>query len=61
MATAKSYCKKGIMSTCDQNKDPTEQKNCAYWIKATKAKRCLYLTFEKFCTSTDAQYNTKKI
>jgi len=57
----KTFCKKDIISSCDQNKNPTEQKNCTYYEKATKAERCLWLTFDKFCTSTDAQYNTKNI
>lgn len=57
----KTFCKRDIISHCDQRKDPAEQKNCTYYEKAPNAKRCIDLRFEEFCTCIDAQYNTKNI
>ncbi len=62
MATeSKTFCEKGMMSTCAQRKDHKEQKTCGYYEKATHFNRCMYLTFKRYCTSIDAQRNTKNI
>jgi len=61
MESKKTFCRKDIISHCDQNKDPTIQKECAYYEKASMVNRCMDLRFERFCTCIDAQYNTKNI
>lgn len=63
MATeSKTFCdKSGLMSCCAQRKDPTEQEKCTYYEKASHFNRCMFLTFKKFCTSRDAQENTKNV
>ena len=63
MATeSKTFCdRSGLMSCCAQKNDSKEQEKCAYYEKASRLNRCMFLTFKKFCTSVDAQYNTKII
>lgn len=60
--STETFCdKSGSMSCCAQRKDSDKQEECAYYEKATHATRCMFLSFKKFCTSVDAQYNTKNI
>lgn len=62
MATEKkNFCKKGTVSKCEERNNPKEQEKCAYYDKASYLTRCMYLRFDKFCDSLDAQLNTKNI
>jgi hypothetical protein len=48
-------CVEGTMSTCACPDDPSSQEMCGKFEKATRCSRCMYLTFDKYCTSPKAQ------
>jgi hypothetical protein len=54
-----SFCKNDLMSVCTAcTKD--QQRNCWFYEKASSADRCMYFTFNEFCSSPEAQQQARK-
>lgn len=54
-----NLCKSGLMSEC-VGETEEEQKTCAYYEKATSAKRCMYRKYDNFCDCLPAQLDARK-
>ena len=47
-------CKEHLMSICDMRHDKKRQKECKFFLKATREDRCTFLTFGEYCTCLKA-------
>jgi hypothetical protein len=47
------------MSEC-LAKTAGEQEKCQFYARATRETRCMYRTFERFCSCLEAQIDSKK-
>jgi hypothetical protein len=48
------------MSLCDGCECHALQKTCPYYVKATHADRCTFLTFGEYCYHTGAQATSRQ-
>ena len=54
-----SFCKRDLMSVCTACSQD-QQKECAFFQKATSADRCMYFVFNEFCGNLAAQSQALK-